>query len=559
MKPFRSLAPSLALGRSGRLLARWATSIAALSLLALPLAAGAPSAHAEGYESVQASTVQPFTPAQLEELVAPIALYPDVVLDPLLPATTTPLDVIAAARHLQAQGGQVAVAPSDVDWSPAVTALLQYPDVLGWMSDNLPWLESVGYAMSVQPQDVLNAVQRYRWRAREAGVLVDNAYQRVYVQRTPSDFVYVVIEPVRPQIVYVPVYEPWPILYGNTTWTAARWSPYRTWWGYSFGSASPWSATQIAWSDLGVYQYSQPVWYGGSRQYLTSSAYATASDRRYYPAYGSVDGYTPNYYPARAVDRWRPTSTRSHVGIRRPATSTTTAGSATTTAVIRPSFPAEIMTRADLRTGIRADVRQPRLRQIVVDPSRLRLQGSAEGSARGSVTAPQITVPQIAVPQVTAPRITPPRSRFTVPFTVPRAVNPRVRTDLDARTLQSPVIVPRTRVTIPRTKTIPQATPRTVIPRTVVPRTVVPRTNAPREPEYPRFFQREDFERGIRPLPPDHAQPPPARVQPPKRRVLPPPEVRPAPPRDQNLIPGERRKKKDKDKDKQKEKDKEDR
>src|SRR5262245_23901533 len=81
-----------------------------------------------------------YTAAQLKELVGPVALYPDVVLANLLPATTVPTDVLAAARYVEQQGGKTAAVPPGTTWDQSVQALLQFPDVLRWMSENLDWL-----------------------------------------------------------------------------------------------------------------------------------------------------------------------------------------------------------------------------------------------------------------------------------------------------------------------------------------------------------------------------------------------------------------------------------
>lgn len=78
-----------------------------------------------------------YSPGELEEIVGPIALYPDIVLASLLPASTAPTDVVQAARWVGSQEGEITQVPEGMNWDPAVEALVQFPDVLVWMSDNL--------------------------------------------------------------------------------------------------------------------------------------------------------------------------------------------------------------------------------------------------------------------------------------------------------------------------------------------------------------------------------------------------------------------------------------
>src|SRR5262245_58583389 len=181
--------------------------LAFLSALALPLVA-APARTASPEDAAPAPATL-FTASQLDQLVAPVALYPDVVLNSLLPASTAPPDVAAAAQYAASQGatrsGTAITAPTGVEWEPSVVALLQFPEVLAWMNENSAWVEQLGFAMTYQASDVLAAVQRYRAKARDTGALASNQYINV---TTPSPSI-IVIEPVRPEIVYVPVYDPW--------------------------------------------------------------------------------------------------------------------------------------------------------------------------------------------------------------------------------------------------------------------------------------------------------------------------------------------------------------
>jgi Protein of unknown function (DUF3300) len=156
---------------------------------------------------------QPLSPDQLEQLVAPIALYPDALVAQVLAAATYPAQVVGADHWLQAQGNapqeQIAYGANAQSWDPSVKALTAFPQVLAQMDQNLQWTTDLGNAYYNQPQDVLQTVQVLRQRAQSAGTL----------QNTPQEAVnsnqgYIQIAPVNPQVVYVPSYNPWAV-YGQ--------------------------------------------------------------------------------------------------------------------------------------------------------------------------------------------------------------------------------------------------------------------------------------------------------------------------------------------------------
>src|SRR5262249_26107488 len=148
------------------------------------------------------------TPSQLDDLVAPIALYPDPLVAQILAASTYPMEVVAADRWLQANSGLQGAALTDAAknqaWDPSVQALVVFPTVLSMMDKNLDWMTALGNAFLAQEQDVMNAIQRQRQRAVEAGKLESNAEQRVERSADGS----VVIQPAQPEMMYVPVYDP---------------------------------------------------------------------------------------------------------------------------------------------------------------------------------------------------------------------------------------------------------------------------------------------------------------------------------------------------------------
>jgi hypothetical protein len=140
---------------------------------------------------------------ELQQLVAPVALYPDVVLASLLPATTNPDQLHDAAQYV-GDAQQVPDVPQDRGWDGSVVGLLQFPDVLRWLDANPAWTDEMGQAVTYQQGDVLQAIQDYRKLAQNAGNLKSNQYQTVrYVQDQD-----IRIEPARPDVVYVPSYDP---------------------------------------------------------------------------------------------------------------------------------------------------------------------------------------------------------------------------------------------------------------------------------------------------------------------------------------------------------------
>jgi hypothetical protein len=149
------------------------------------------------------------TAAELDQLLAPIALYPDQLLGQILMAATYPLEVVEAARWLAVpqnaalRGDALANALASMDWDPSVKSLVPFPQVLKMMSARLDWLQRLGDAFLGQQADVMDSVQRLRRAAQAAGTLQSTQQQTV----TPvgPD---IVIQPVNPQVVYVPYYNP---------------------------------------------------------------------------------------------------------------------------------------------------------------------------------------------------------------------------------------------------------------------------------------------------------------------------------------------------------------
>ena len=177
----------------------------------------------QGYPSEQDLAPPPVAPAQalnaaqLEQMLAPIALYPDALLAQILAASTYPAQVTAADQWLQqmrAQGSgspdQIAAgASAQTSWDPSVKALTAFPDVLEMLSHNLQWTTALGNAYYNQPQDVMQTVQVLRQRAEQAGNLKSTPQEDVNNNQG-----YIDIAPPNPEQVYVPTYNPWAV-YGQ--------------------------------------------------------------------------------------------------------------------------------------------------------------------------------------------------------------------------------------------------------------------------------------------------------------------------------------------------------
>lgn len=151
--------------------------------------------------------VQGFPVDQIEQLVAPIALYPDALLAQILVASTYPLDIVQSSRwvadHSDLEGEELQTAVSNEAWDPSVQALAFFPSVLGYMNDNLDWTQDLGEAFLGQDEEVMDAIQRLRLDAHEAGNLEPSEQQQVIVEGDT-----VVVQPADPEVVYVPSYDP---------------------------------------------------------------------------------------------------------------------------------------------------------------------------------------------------------------------------------------------------------------------------------------------------------------------------------------------------------------
>src|SRR5581483_223134 len=199
---------------------RRALSLACVILLAFLPAGSVLLAQAPPDPEPQAPPAQLMPPEQLDNLVAPIALYPDSLLSQVMVAATYPLEVAEASQWLQQnrnlQGQALVDAARQQNWDASIQALVVFPDVLNRMASNIRWTTDLGNAFLAQQADVMNAVQRMRAQAQAAGRLSSNPQETVTSQSQDGRTV-IEIVPTNPQVVYVPTYDP-AYVWGPPAW-----------------------------------------------------------------------------------------------------------------------------------------------------------------------------------------------------------------------------------------------------------------------------------------------------------------------------------------------------
>ncbi len=224
----------------------WRTSRAAATLvlsvfLALTFEASgqyeappAPSSPA----ALQAQTPPAFSQQELDQMLAPIALYPDPLLSQILMAATYPLEVVEAARWTRAnpnlRGDDAVKAVEQRDWDPSVKSLVAFPQILQMMDEKLDWTERLGDAFLAQESQVMDTIQGLRQKAYAAGNLASN--DQIQVQQEGQT---IVVQPANPDVVYVPYYDP-TVVYGPWWWDdypPIFWAP---WPGYYYQTGFAW-------------------------------------------------------------------------------------------------------------------------------------------------------------------------------------------------------------------------------------------------------------------------------------------------------------------------------
>ena len=201
-----------------------------------------------------------FQQAELDQLLAPIALYPDSLLAQIFMASTYPLEVVQADRwtrqNKSLKGDALTAALEQQPWDPSVKSLVNFAQVLAMMSEKLDWTQKLGDAFLAQQKDVMDSVQRLRRQAMEAGSLKTTPEQQVIVEKET-----IVIQAASPQVVYVPTYNP-TVVYG--TWAYPSYPPaYYYPPGYAAGTALLSFGAGMAVGAAWGYAWGNCNWNGG--------------------------------------------------------------------------------------------------------------------------------------------------------------------------------------------------------------------------------------------------------------------------------------------------------
>jgi len=278
----------------------------------------------------------PPTAQELDQLLAPIALYPDALLAQITTASTNPQEILDVtnwlAKHPSLTGPELTTAAEKQGYDPAFLALVTFPKVLQMMSDHIDDYAAIGLAVKANQADVSASIQRLRAQAYEAGSLRSNEQQKVEVQAQATSQPIYVIQPANPVVAYVPIYDPTVVyvaapstttalitfgigigisalVYSNQPWGWGGWG-----WGWGRGGVIYYN--RGPWGGIWVGGYRPPVyWYHPRPPYY-----------RGYPGYGGNWGYRPPHYhppypnrpPAYRPPNYRPPSNGTP-GYRPPA------------------------------------------------------------------------------------------------------------------------------------------------------------------------------------------------------------------------------------------------
>lgn len=265
-----------------RRLGRRAGLLASLAAFWLAFAASA----AVGAEPKAVEDIELLSAEELETLVAPVALYPDDLLAVVLPASTYPLQVVLATRFLDVRKKDQQAKP-DENWNEAVVALLNYPEALQLLNDDLDWTWRLGEAVLAQEEDVIAAVGAFREKAQSAGNLKSDRKQEVAVEDGA-----IRIKSISPTRIHVPYYEPAEVVvrqpyrvyhYYPGTYPLYYYPYHRRhhfhddrFWGVTSAFSIGWSTRRLHWHHYGFHdhpyfghRYYDPFYYRRPHLYLS--------------------------------------------------------------------------------------------------------------------------------------------------------------------------------------------------------------------------------------------------------------------------------------------------
>ncbi len=234
-----------------------------LAVILIMLLAVPPGSFAqETVPAASTSQASVFKQEDLDQLLAPIALYPDSLVSQILMASTYPLEIVSADRWLKAtaelSSQEQVTALEAQEWDPSVKSLINFPQVLDMMNAKLDWTQKLGDAFLAQQKDVMDTIQKLRQKAQEQGNLKTTPEQTVIVEQNPQ---VIIIEAANPEVVYVPVYNP-TVVYG--TWWYPSYPPYYYYPpSYPYASAAFTFAAGVAVGAAWGYAWGNCNWHGG--------------------------------------------------------------------------------------------------------------------------------------------------------------------------------------------------------------------------------------------------------------------------------------------------------
>ena len=368
-----------------------------------------------------------FSPPELEQLVAPVALYPDPLLAQVLMAATYPVEVVQAARFIQANP---TLRDSGLDealraqpWDDSVKALVSFPQILGMMNNGLDWTQRLGDAFLVQQQDVMAAVQVLRARAQAQGTLTTSPQQVVTVQAP-----YIYIQPASPEVIYVPVYNPL-IVYGP--WPYPAYQPYYyrpAGWPMASGVFGFGGGVFVRFGLWGAFDWHRHVVFVDVPRYRRFTEVVNVEGRRGAIEHGGVglrEGNRLAWQPDvrhRENIQVRHTPAQQQVNAPRPA-------------VVAPREPFRSRVeppRAEQPWAEQPRVEQPQMMHSRVEPPRAGQPWTAQPRAEQPRAAqPRVEPPRAEQPRAAQPRVEQPRvgqPRVEQPQTMPSRVE-QPRTD----------------------------------------------------------------------------------------------------------------------------------
>lgn len=267
----------------------------------------------QGFDPLLWGQAAPLTPQELDQLLSPIALYPDSLLSQIMTASTDPQEILDVDNWLSQNPGLSGTALTDraqqQGFDPAFVALVNFPQVLETMAQHIDDYAAIGQAFSTDQAAVSDSVQRLRAQAYAAGALRTNAQQTVDVQQASGQTIYV-IQPANPQIVYVPVYDP-TVVYVRPSGAPVGASLITFGAGVGIGvllaSRQPWGWGGWGWNwgARRVY-YNRAVWGGWARPYRPPRVWYRPRPIvwSHRPGFGGNWNYRPpNYRPPRPGSR----------------------------------------------------------------------------------------------------------------------------------------------------------------------------------------------------------------------------------------------------------------